>query len=119
MKKDITQYNSNGRLIECWKYHPNGRLKYLANYYSNGNKKDETFFCEDGCCHRKKFPASLEWHEDGKLIYCSYYTYGWTHNNNNPATIYFNNKGKINEKYYMNWGKGYLKLDWMNCIKEI
>ena len=44
-----------------------------------------------------------------KINLCSYYTYGWTHNNNKSATIYFNNKGKINEKYYMNWGKGYLK----------
>jgi antitoxin component YwqK of YwqJK toxin-antitoxin module len=102
-------------------YYPNGKLKHKIQFYPNGSKCSEQYYGQDGKDHRNKcLPDFQKWRENGYLQRQTFYTHGSEHNISNPADIWFNENGKIEDKfYYINDCYYDNKLDWNNCIKNI
>jgi antitoxin component YwqK of YwqJK toxin-antitoxin module len=109
MKKDILEY------------YPNKQLKHKILFHPNGCKCSEHYFDQNGKDHRDNcLPDYQSWYENGYLYRMTFCAHGKYHNIHNPADIWYNENGKIEDKfYYINDTHFRNKLNWKNKIKQL
>jgi antitoxin component YwqK of YwqJK toxin-antitoxin module len=80
-------------------------LKCVQSFWANGKLKSEEFFNSDGKRHNAAGPAVRSWHENGQLVYESYWLNGKRHNAAGPAVRYWYENGQLEYEMYYLHGK--------------
>ena len=80
-------------------------LNCVQKFWKNGNLWCEEFRNSDGQYHNDAGPAYRQWHENGKLVYESYWLNGKLHNASGPAICRWRENGQREHEEYLLNGK--------------
>jgi antitoxin component YwqK of YwqJK toxin-antitoxin module len=91
-------------------------LTCVQEFWGNGKLLSEEFFNSEGNRHNAAGPAYRSWHENGQLVYESYYLKGERHNAAGPAFREWHENGQLAaEEYWLNGGQ-LPKAEWEAAV---
>jgi antitoxin component YwqK of YwqJK toxin-antitoxin module len=92
-------------------------LTCVQEFWENGRLMREWFTTSYGRQHNDAGPAFREWHENGQLVYESYWLNGNRHNAAGPAVRRWHENGQLAvEEYWLN-GMKLTKAEWEARVK--